>query len=368
MKDAPDTHIIAVGDISFNGNYHRLLKKKDPHWPFSLVKPHWDGAAFVLGNLESPITCEPKATPRKLTLRAPLQAAKSLRAAEFGCVSLANNHMMDFGFEGLRQTENALASVGIKSVGGGQNIEAACTPAILDFQGNTVAVCSYCCAEQESPLFAGMNSPGVAPLDETRCKQQIQRLKQEADWIILKIHWGLEMAQLPSPAQRKLAKRLIEAGADVILGHHPHVLQPMEFFEGRPVFYSLGNFMFSGMYWSGCDKNGKPFVARHRLHPLSYKTGWIDLVLSRGALPKAQFHPARLRHDLRVMPDHESHRVDEWNQLNSLLQEESYDTLYEIEALRARQRTAWRYDWESLSRRLELKLFKWGLIPFAPTE
>src|SRR5207302_2434220 len=109
--------IVAVGDLSFNGRYPRLLKRQGADHPFRAVLPAWHGADLRLGNLESPVTTAPRAAPSKTTLRAPAEAVASLRAADFDCLTLANNHMMDYGPRGLAETQAALDAAGLRHVG-----------------------------------------------------------------------------------------------------------------------------------------------------------------------------------------------------------------------------------------------------------
>src|SRR5207302_1349689 len=109
------------------------------------------------------------------------------------------------------------------------------------------------------------------------------------------------------------------AGADLILGHHPHVLQPLEWVAGVPVYYSLGNFLFADMYWRGVTPRGDPFVSKLRLHPLSAETGWAEVVLQKGTPTRARLVPARLGADLVVRPEGADGRLREWEALCGML-------------------------------------------------
>ena len=157
----------------------------------------------------------------------------------------------------------------------------------------------------------------------------------------------------------------VEAGADLILGHHPHVWQPLEWIEGVPVFHSLGNCLFSGMYWRGRTPSGASFVSRYRLHPLSRRTGWAEVILRRGAGAIARFHPARLRRNLEFRAQETPERHAEWEALCRRLQPPNYETGRLRERMRARRRLAWQAEWKSLPRRVALHLFRFGLLPGA---
>ena len=161
MSNSPLT-LIAVGDLAFNGRYHRLLERHGPEYPFQHVAQHWRDADLRIGNLESPITTAPRVASDKLTLRGTPRALESLRWAGFDCLSLANNHMMDFGAAGLIETCERLSDAGIAHVGAGRNLDEATSPAIVERKGQKIGILAFCDVEQISPLYAGAASPGVA--------------------------------------------------------------------------------------------------------------------------------------------------------------------------------------------------------------
>lgn len=356
--------IVAVGDLSFNGRFHRLLDRHGPEYPFRQVLRHWDGADLRFGNLESPLTARPKVSASKCTLRGAARAIESLQHARLDFVSIANNHMMDFGPEGMAETCDKLDAVGIAHAGAGNDGKAACEPATLIRNGQIIGLLAYCDVEQDSPLYAGQNRPGVAPLRLPACLQQVRELRPHVDWLIVQLHWGQEMAQIPSPEQRDWASRLADAGADLVLGHHPHVLQSMEVINGVPVFYSLGDFLFSDMYWRGCNEQGKDFVAKMRLHPLSRKTGWAEIELDKQKAPKVRFRPAVLTRGLAVVPDNSTERRKEWKTLRLQLDHNEYRDAYDEDCQQAAIRQGELNDW-GWGTRLDLKLFQFGLVPNA---
>jgi hypothetical protein len=357
--------IVAVGDLSFNGPYSRLLRRLGPAHPFRFVLPAWREADLRLGNLESPITAAPRGCASKLALRAAPGAAEALRAAGFDCLTLANNHMMDYGPLGLFDTRAALDAAGIAHVGAGRDAPAASEAAVLRRRGQTVGVLGFCDVRQRSPLYAGPSAPGVAAFEIGQAVRAIRELRPRVDWLVVQIHWGVEMSRLPAPRQREWACRMAAAGADLILGHHPHVLQPAETAAGAPVLYSLGNFLFSDMFWRGQGADGAAFVGKLRLHPLSRRTAWAEVVLTRGRPPSLRLHPVRLGRDLAVRPTSAESRRRDWDAICSALTAENYDETAEREERRAAARNEWAAAWQTFGRRLELKLFESGLLPFA---
>jgi poly-gamma-glutamate capsule biosynthesis protein CapA/YwtB (metallophosphatase superfamily) len=362
MTGAP-LRIVAVGDLSFNGPYARLLDRRSGAHPFRHVLPLWRGADLRLGNLESPLARGPAVAASKLVLRGAPAAPAALAAAGIDCVALANNHLMDFGPEGIRQTRAALDAAGVSHAGAGEDAAVAASPAVLCSRGQTVGVLAFCDVEQRSPLYAGPSSPGVAPLVPADAACRVASLRSRADWVVVHLHWGVELARLPLPRQRGLARELVRAGADLILGHHPHVLQPLEFVDGVPVFYSLGNFLFADMYWRGTTPRGEPFVSKLRAHPLCARTGWAEVVLQRGAPTRARLHPARLGTDLAVRPEPTAERLREWEALCGLLAGPGYDTDAAGEVARARERLARQAFCRGLRQRLGLALYHFGLLP-----
>ena len=187
---------------------------------------------------------------------------------------------MDYGQEGMFETIDRLEGVGIVHHGVGHDASSACTPVILEREGQRIGLLAYCDASCGAATPARPGSPGVAGLDIDGCCAAIRSLRSEVGWVIVQIHWGQEMCRLPSP-DSGAARSMVAAGADLILGHHPHILQPCGI-AGVPVFYSLGNFLFSEMYWRGCNNAGEHFCCRLRLHPNCRRVGWAEIILRQG--------------------------------------------------------------------------------------
>lgn len=362
MSRATELRVIGVGDLALHGRFARLGVGQ----AFRHVQSGWEGADLLLGNLESAPATTGRVAASKVTLRAVPEAVEVLRAAGFDALALANNHAMDFGPGGLAETISQLDAAGIPHVGAGLDDVSAASPLVLERRGQSVGLLSFCDVEQSSPLYATSHAPGVAAFRIDEAVRAVRELRPRVDWVVVQLHWGLEMASLPSPGQREQARRLVEAGADLILGHHPHVLQPMEIIAGVPVFYSLGNFLFSDVFWRGRDECDRPFAACLRVHPISRKTGWAEVVLRRGRPAHVRFVPARTRRDLSVVRDESPDRLREWERLCRTLEVESYADIFHAEVLRARERLRWVVEWRALRRRIELTLFKHGLLLFAP--
>jgi len=237
----------AVGDISFEGP-----EAENPSFAcFENIATEFSRAHLVVGNLECVLTnlgCD--GIPGKCTLRGSPKWAQVLRNAGIGVVSLANNHIMDYGTHGLFSTIEALKQAGVHHVGAGRNRQEACSPLFLNLEGRRIAILARTAVVVSSRSYAGENEPGVAFLDPDEAASAIRSCRSQVDIVILLIHWGLEQYSYPSPAQRQLARRLVAVGADVILGHHPHVLQGVEYVGAALIVYSLGNFVFNEFEWA----------------------------------------------------------------------------------------------------------------------
>lgn len=237
--------ITAVGDISFEGRNAEHPNQE----VFSAVAPLLKNADISIGNLENPLIDSGVPVPGKCTLHGHTGWADVLKASGFTVMSLANNHMMDYGQSGITSTLRALSEAGLSFVGAGMNEAEALAPLIVEIKTKKLALLARSSVEVASHCYAKGGEPGVAHLDLDELSVTSRRLRNEVDYIILCIHWGLEEYSLPTIRQRKEAFTLISSGFDCIIGHHPHVLQGIEIINKKPVLYSLGNFKFDDFTW-----------------------------------------------------------------------------------------------------------------------
>lgn len=242
----PDVIISAVGDISFEG---RLAGSPDIT-VFSEVQQYMKTCDLGIANLENPLTTYGNKIFGKCTLRGDPGWAAILKDVGIRLVSLANNHMMDYGPVGLFDTIRALDNAGVKHLGAGRNSVEACSPLFMKIQERNIAFHARSAVIVTSPSYAGLSTPGVAFLDADELKNNIAQSRNVADLVIVLMHWGVEEYTYPSPAQVDLARQLVLSGADIIIGHHPHVLQGVHRIENGLVAYSLGNFLFDDFLWN----------------------------------------------------------------------------------------------------------------------
>ncbi len=241
---ADEITIAAVGDIMLGHRAGPYLDREGPGYPFVSVLPVLRQAHVVIGNLESPISLRGTAVEnKKFTLRAAPVAVAALKAAGIHVVTLANNHTMDFGPLALQDTLTVLGENNILYAGAGMNLEDARAPAFLKVGDQTLAFLSY---SLTFPLefYASAGRPGTAPGYREFVKRDIRKARPKADLVVVSFHWGAELMTTAKDYQRELGRLSIDWGADLVLGHHPHILQELELYRGRLIAYSLGNFVF----------------------------------------------------------------------------------------------------------------------------
>lgn len=244
---APAEEIVinAVGDIMLAGRWTPLLKKKGFDLPFNGMRAELAKGDINLANLESPVASSGREfITKKYRFRAEPELARAIYGAGFKVVTLANNHSMDFGDQALLQTMQNLESAGIAWIGAGANLDEARKIALFKVKGKTIAFLGYSLTHPVD-FFAGHQHPGTMPGWEKYVKADIIRARQKADYVIVSFHWGKEGSSAAGANQRTAAHKAIEAGADAVIGHHPHVLQGIERYKNGIIFYSLGNFAFA---------------------------------------------------------------------------------------------------------------------------
>lgn len=236
--------ISAVGDIMLSGSGERVYKKYGYEYPFEATREILKRADIVTGNLEAPLASNGvEFTEKRFRFKTSPQAAIALKNAGFTHLSLANNHILDFGVEGLQQTLSALDTNNIAHSGAGLGLSDARKASVLEVKGVRIALLSYSLTYPDD-FFAGVDRPGTAPGYASNFTVDISKAKENADCVIVSFHWGGEGLEIPKPYQLSAAHSAVDAGADIVLGHHPHVLQGIEYYGKGVIFYSLGNFAF----------------------------------------------------------------------------------------------------------------------------
>lgn len=241
--DEETLRIQAVGDLNLAGNAEPTVRAKGFAWAFDGTRALLAEGDLNIANLETPVTAKRAPAAKTFTYRMPPVSLDAIRDAKFGLVSLANNHTLDQGPEGLFDTLKFLDERAIAHAGAGTTIAGARAPAIVTVKGVRVGFLSYSLTFPDS-FWATARRPGTAFGHEAWVREDIAKLRARADLVIVAFHWGAEKHDTPKDYQRSLARAAIAAGADAVIGHHPHVLQGLEVIDGRPVIYSLGNYAF----------------------------------------------------------------------------------------------------------------------------
>ena len=237
----------AVGDLAIHGQYDELIEKHSPHVFFENIAGFFENSDVVFGNLESVLS--PSGTPKldkPLCLRGNPLFIEGLKYAGFNVLSLANNHSFDFGVDGYLDMKKTLESNGIHVVGGGRDINDSRSSLIIEKRGIKILFIAY--SDEKTGGFneACDNKPGVAPLNIEIIKEDIKKHRGSVNCIVVSLHWGEEFNHYPSPQQVADARTMIDSGADLILGHHSHVLQGIEKYKSGVIAYNLGSMMMSG--------------------------------------------------------------------------------------------------------------------------
>jgi poly-gamma-glutamate capsule biosynthesis protein CapA/YwtB (metallophosphatase superfamily) len=242
---AEEIIIHAVGDVMLAGRWAGKIRKMGYDYPFAAVKHELLSGDINIANLESPVARKGEEfLEKKFRFRADPEVAAAIRRAGFNLVTLANNHSMDFGSVALLETMRHLKAAGIAWIGAGRNLAEAREMALYTVKGKRVAFLGYSLTQPEE-FYATPLQPGTTPAIAGIYAKDIAAARKEADYVIVSFHWGTEGSNFAHAGQRSAAHRAIDAGADVVIGHHPHVLQGIERYKDGIIFYSLGNFTFA---------------------------------------------------------------------------------------------------------------------------
>ncbi len=251
--------------------------------PFARVLPALDTGDLAIVNLETALTERGTKQAKTYTFRSPPEFSEVLKDSGVDVVSLANNHTLDFGTVGLLDTLENLDAAGVGRVGAGRTITEALTPFVVERGGVRVAILGASQIIPAATWVAQSTRPGIASagkhildVNTERVLVAVRESRKRADVVVVVMHWGIEGDPCPSAVQRRLAKELHAAGASIVLGAHPHVLQPIEFSGTELTAFSLGNFIWDPRSGATAD------------------TGTLEVTFVGPAPVSYRFHPHRL--------------------------------------------------------------------------
>ena len=281
---SPEVRIAACGDIMMDRGVAEAMGQLGASWPFSGSSGLLSQADIAFANLETSVSDGGfRISGKGIWFRSRPEHLQLLKDAGIDIVSVANNHILDYGLAALTDTLAHLDSQGIRHVGAGDDLKEARQGAVLEANGLKVGFVAYSDFHDifwsftERFTFAATGSrAGMAPAISPLMAEDVKRLKKAADFVVVSVHWGQEYMRFPDSLQVDRAHALVDAGADLVLGHHPHVLQPVECYKGALIFYSLGNFVF--------DQQGKKET----------ESMIATISLRRGAPAEAELVPMRI--------------------------------------------------------------------------
>lgn len=235
-----------AGDILLDGFVGDQIARYGVNFPFVKVAPVLQKADIAFANLETPVSIRGKAEVKNFTFRAKPAVLSGLTYAGIDGVSLANNHILDFGKDAMLDTLVHLDRNKIGRTGAGKDEEEAFKPYTKTVKGKKIAILGVSRVLSGASWTAGKDKPGAASAYTLKpMLSVIQKLSKENDFTVVYIHWNEEFKDYPEKYARTLAKQMIDSGADMILGAHSHCLMGIEYYKHKPIYYSLGNFVFN---------------------------------------------------------------------------------------------------------------------------
>ncbi|MDE5413328.1 CapA family protein [Alkalihalobacterium chitinilyticum] len=307
QKELEPIEIIFVGDVMMEWSLKNTINTKGVDYPFQNVKEDIQKADYAVANLETAITTSNNSFGKQYNFKANPIKLEGLVNAGFDLVSLANNHTMDYREEGLLDTIKYLREYGIDFVGAGKNSEEAYASHTVVLNDQKVTFLAFSRVLPDVSWYATDTKPGIASgYQEERVIDIIEKEKVDTDYVLVYMHWGIERANRPENYQRDYARKMIDAGADAVIGAHPHVLQGFEFYDGKPIAYSLGNFLFPD-YITG---------------PTA-ETGLLSIIIEEEQV-KMKFNPFYIDNDV-IVDKGEDYR----NRIYQYLEGISYDVFIE---------------------------------------
>ena len=262
--------LMFAGDVNLSN-----LVKKDYKLPFAKMD-EYRAADLSIVNLENPLTRSTlNNTNQQQKSTVNPSYVKALTSGGVDIVNLANDHTLGYEQKGLLETIETLKDAGIHSLGAGKTKKEARRPKIIEVKGQKIAYLNY----YDTDIQPTDPSVNVNSRNKDRISSDIQNLREQVDWIIVNYHWGVELSEYPGDWQIDMARMTIDQGADLVVGHHPKVLQGAEIYQGRPIVYSLGNFIFGDT--SKKESDYETAVLKVSLKPGKMKVELLPVVVSK---------------------------------------------------------------------------------------
>jgi len=281
--------IALVGDVMLGRLVNETLKTMPPAYPWGNTIALLKECELRICNLESVLSDrgEPWGhTPKTFHFRSDAKNVESLTTAGINLVSIANNHALDYEYEGLFEMKSVLKNAGIAAAGAGKNLADASKPSQIKIGGMTVAFIAFTDNEEQwqaTDQLAGIYYVPVKPGDvrALRLFELVKQTKARADIVIVSAHWGGNWGYQPPPEHILFSRMLVDNGADILYGHSPHVVRGIELYRGRPIFYSTGDFI-DDYAVDELERNDESFI--------------FVIEIAGGRITKLQLHPTMISH------------------------------------------------------------------------
>ena len=265
----------AVGDILLDRGIRKKIQEHGVDYPFEKISEFVKKYDLAFCNLECPVSARGISTGKIYCFRADTQFFTGVKNAGFNIFSLANNHIIDWGEKACMDTKEIIEKNSLHAIGVGKNQKDALNPIIIRRNGLRFAFLASVGIPLKGIIWpVSKTGPAQASLEEI--VKEVERMRTEVDFVIVSCHWGIEYQHSPTTYQVQWARRIVDAGADLVIGHHPHVLQSIEIYKNRFILYSLGNFVFD------------------QRKQYQRQSGIFTCVFKKGSIDSASFHPVML--------------------------------------------------------------------------
>ena len=268
--------LCAVGDILLDRGIRASIQNNSVDYPFEHVSEFINDFDLAFCNLECPVSAVGQSTGKIYCFRADTSYFSGVQDAGFNLFSLANNHIIDWGEKACLDTKQLIEKNNLYVIGAGKDQTEAQAPLFIKMNGLKFAFLASVGIPLKDMIWP-ISKPGPAQANLEQLVELILKIRQTVDYIVVSLHWGNEYEHLPRSHQVIWAHTLINAGADLIIGHHPHVLQSIEYYNNRIILYSLGNFVFD----------------QHKLY--QRQSGIFSCIFKKGRIDSICFHPVLLQ-------------------------------------------------------------------------
>lgn len=348
--------ILFVGDILLHSDYNKIVSEQGPSFIFEKISGVFNDADLRCGNLECVLSEKGAPLAGKGCLIGDKRYIASLGETGFNVVSLANNHTFDYGADAYEDMRINLKKERIKAVGAGRNLNESRKLISVSINGVRLGFLAYSSRDNNGRNYATDTSPGVAPLEEQYLIEDIKKYTNDVDHLVISLHWGIEHSPYPTPEQISLAHRAVDAGAGIIFGNHPQILQGIENYKGGLIMYSLGNFCHSDYYWEGTGK-----TYQFKIKPVDRESVMVMVKASKDKIEDINIIPIWINEHGQPEVCKDERFADISRKLSDRsekIKKPDFDNYWNDIIIRKRVKTPFRLWWENGNLLYKIKNFK----------